>query len=223
RYALHEFAKNVYDLHAYARDGRELPTTRPDPYGWTVSGHGGSVRVTYKVYGDRVDGTYLAIDETHAHINMPAAVMLARGLDERPATLTFEPPSGSPWQVATQLHRGTTAFEFTAPNLQYLMDSPTEVGPVAIRQFSVGSRMFRFAVHHTGTDAETTSFVKAVEQIVGQEGAIFGEYPDYEPGYYTFIADYLPFATPDGMEHRNSAILTSSSSIAGDRADLLDA
>src|SRR5579862_4489985 len=60
RYALHEFAKNVYDLHAYARDGRELPTTRPDAYGWTVGGHGGSARVTYKVYGDRVDGTYQA-------------------------------------------------------------------------------------------------------------------------------------------------------------------
>ena len=49
---------------------REVPTTRPDPYGWNVSGHSGSVTVRYKVYGDRVDGTYLGIDQTHAHINM---------------------------------------------------------------------------------------------------------------------------------------------------------
>jgi predicted metalloprotease with PDZ domain len=223
RYALHEFAKNVYDLHAYSRDGRELPTTRPDPYGWTVSDHGGVARVRYKVYGDRVDGTYLAIDETHAHINMPAALMWARGLDDRPATLTFEPPSGSSWRVATQLHPGKTAFEFTAPNLQYLMDSPTEVGPITIQQFSVGSRLFRFAVHHTGTDTDVAGFVKDVEQIVGQQGAIFGEYPDYEPGSYTFIADYLPFASGDGMEHRNSTVLTSASSIAGGRGYLLEA
>ena len=40
--------------------------------------------VKYKVYGDRVDGTYLAVDTTHAHINMPAAIMWARGLDDRP-------------------------------------------------------------------------------------------------------------------------------------------
>ena len=40
--------------------------------------------VRYKVYGDLVDGTYLAVDTTHAHINMPAAVMWARGLDDRP-------------------------------------------------------------------------------------------------------------------------------------------
>ena len=37
RYSLHDFAKNVYDVHAFARDGRELPTTRPDPYGWNVT------------------------------------------------------------------------------------------------------------------------------------------------------------------------------------------
>ena len=56
RYSLHDFAKNVYDVHALAADGRELTTTRPDPYGWSVSGHGGSVTVKYKVFGDRVDG-----------------------------------------------------------------------------------------------------------------------------------------------------------------------
>jgi hypothetical protein len=30
RYSLHDFAKNVYDLHAFGADGRELPTMRPD-------------------------------------------------------------------------------------------------------------------------------------------------------------------------------------------------
>ena len=85
RYSMHDFAKNVYDVHATGADGRELRTVRPDPYGWNVTGHGGGVTVKYKVYGDRVDGTYLGIDATHAHINMPAAIMWAHGLDERPA------------------------------------------------------------------------------------------------------------------------------------------
>src|SRR2546425_10787707 len=53
RYSLHDFAKNVYDVHAFGRDGRELAATRPDPYGWTVAGHGGAATVKYKVYGDR--------------------------------------------------------------------------------------------------------------------------------------------------------------------------
>jgi len=222
RYSLHDFAKNVYDVHAFAGDGRELPTTRPDPYGWNVSGHGGSVTVKYKIYGDLVDGTYLAIDTTHAHINMPAAIVWAHGLDDRPATLTFEPPVGTKWQIATQLYPGSTPFEFAAPNLQYLMDSPVEFGPIAMRQFSVGSRTFRFSLHHTGTDAELDAFVKDVEKVVRQEGAIYGEYPDYEPGTYTFIADYLPYAAGDAMEHRNSAVMTTAGSLRGDRLELLD-
>src|SRR5687767_1971942 len=106
RYSLHDFAKNVYDVQALDRDGRELATTRPDPYGWTVQAHGGAVTVKYKVFGDRLDGTYLAIDETHAHLNMPASIMWARGFDDRPATLVFEPPAGARWQIATQLHPG---------------------------------------------------------------------------------------------------------------------
>ena len=222
RYSLHDFAKNVYDVHAFGGDGRELPATRPDPYGWNVAGHGGSVTVKYKVYGDRVDGTYLAVDTTHAHINMPAAIMWAHGLDDRPATLTFEQPAGAQWQVATQLHPGSSPLEFTAPNLQYLMDSPSEFGPVSVRQFTVGQRTFRFSLHHTGTAAELDGFVKDLEKIVRQEGAIYGEYPDYEPGHYTFLADYLPYANSDGMEHRNSTVITAAGSIAASRESLLD-
>ncbi|MGB7218889.1 MAG: hypothetical protein WBD07_08775 [Vicinamibacterales bacterium] len=222
RYSLHDFAKNVYDVHAYGADGLEIPTSRPDAYGWTVGRHGETVTVRYKVYGDRVDGTYLAVDTTHAHINMPAAVMWARGLDDRAATVVFDPPAGTRWQVATQLHAGSTAFEFTAPNLQYLMDSPAEFGPVVIRQFSVGARTFRFAAHHTGTDGELDGLVRDVEKIVRQEGAVYGEYPDFEPGHYTFLADYLPYANSDGMEHRNSTVMTSAGSIGRSRAELLD-
>jgi predicted metalloprotease with PDZ domain len=220
RYSLHEFAKNVYDVHAMA-DGREIATTRPDPYGWTVPQHGASVTVRYKIYGDRIDGTYLAIDETHAHINMPAAIMWARGLDDRPATLTFEEPPGASWTIATQLHPAGP-LEFTSPNLQYLMDSPLEFGPVAMREFTVGGSRFRFAVHHTGTDAELDGFVRDVEKVVRQEGAIYREYPPYEPGYYTFLAEYLPYSGGDGMEHRNSTVVTAAATIAQNRGRLLD-
>jgi predicted metalloprotease with PDZ domain len=222
RYSLHDFAKNVYDVQAADANGRALAVTRPDPYGWTVAAHGPSVIVRYKVFGDRVDGTYLGIDRSHAHMNMPASVMWARGLDDRPATLTFVPPADARWQVATQLFPGATPFEFTAPNLQYLMDSPTEFGPIAIRSFQVDGRTFRFAAHHTGNDRELDDFVKDVEKIVRTQGAIFGEYPQYEPGSYTFLAEYLPYADGDGMEHRNSTVISSSGSIRSRRNGLLD-
>ena len=228
RYSLHDFAKNVYDLRAVDHDGRELSVTRPDPHGWTVPQHGSTLTVRYKVFGDRLDGTYLAVDTTHAHINMPAAILWARGLDDWPVRLTFVPPTGTAgaagdvWRVGTQLHPGSTPFEFTAPNLQYLMDSPVEFGPLSVRQFQVDGQTFRFAAHHTGAASELDSLVKDVEKIVRVQGGIFGEYPAYEPGSYTFLADYLPYASGDGMEHRNSTVITSPASIRDSRGALLD-
>ena len=50
----------------------------------------------------------------------------------------------------------------------------------------------------------------------------YGELPPYENGTYTFLADYLPWANGDGMEHRNSTVMTSRLSLAGGRIRLLD-
>jgi len=225
RYSIHDFAKNVYDVRAFSANGQELTMTRPDPDGWTVADHGGTVTIKYKVFGDRIDGTYLGIDTTHAHINMPAAIMWARGLEDRPATLTFTQPPRSGavrWQVATQLHAGSTPTEFIAPNLQYLMDSPAEFGPVSVRQFSMEGRTFRVAMHHTGTDADLDALVADVQKVVKESGAVFGEYPEYEPGHYTFLADALPYASGDAMEHRNSTVITSAASLGADRDGWLD-
>ena len=223
RYSVHDFAKNVYDVQATGPDDRVLLLTRPDAYGWTVPEHGPVVTVRYKVFGDRVDGTYLGIDPTHAHLNMPASIMWARGLDDRPVRLTFVPPQGTGWEPATQLYPTENPLQFTAPNLQYLMDSPTELGPISTRPFTVAGRQFRFSLHHTGTTAELDSFVSDVRKVVVAEGEVFGEYPNYEPGTYTFIADYLPYANGDGMEHRNSTIITSPSALGTNRAGLLGA
>src|SRR5215208_2120594 len=64
RYAMHEFAKNVFDVRITDAAGHLLPVARPDLHEWDVTGHMGEVHVTYKVFGDRIDGTYLAVDST---------------------------------------------------------------------------------------------------------------------------------------------------------------
>lgn len=227
RYALHEFAKNVFDVRITDAAGRPLAVTRPNLHQWIVPTHDREVRVSYSVFGDRVDGTYLGVDSTHAHINMPAALMWASGLEDRAATIHFEPPAGAQWRAATQLFPEPAPNTFTAPNLQYLMDSPAELSALSTRSFSVddGGRKptFTIAVHHSGSDAALDRFAKDVEAIVREARDLFGEYPEYEGNRYTFIADYLPWVSGDGMEHRNSSILTSRSSIESDRQDLLDA
>lgn len=215
RYALHEFAKNVFDVQVRDGKGGALTPTRPDLHQWNVAGHDGTVVISYRVFGDRVDGTYLSVDSTHAHMNMPATLMWARGFENRPARIRFEQPAGRQWRVATQLYATSDPLVFTAPNFHYLMDSPTEFSAHALRSFTVpnaavpgAAPTFRIALHHDGTDADADAFAKDTERIVRETMAVFGEFPQFENNTYTFLSDYLPWASGDGMEHRNSTVLS---------------
>jgi predicted metalloprotease with PDZ domain len=224
RYALHEFAKNVYAVTAVDSRGRALAITRPNPHQWDVAGHDGTVIVTYTLFGDRADGTYTAIDGTHAHLNMPATFIWARGFENRPVRITFR-PLRSDWKVATQLAPTPDPFTFTAPGFQYFMDSPTELSAHDVRTWSVGTgsvaQTIRFALHHAGTAGELDSFADKVKKVVAEQAAMWGELPRFDFGTYTFIADYLPYASGDGMEHRNSTVLTSSRSLSAPGFGLL--
>lgn len=215
RYAAFEFASNVFEERFTDGGGKPLAVTKPDPRSWTVTSRDGTVHVAYKLFGDKVDGTFLAIDLTHAHINFPATVMWADGFDNRPVRVTFDLPTGSDWKIATQLYPTAEAGTFTAANLQYLMDSPAELSHFVLRTFQVPpiqaggkTQTVRVVAHSQATDAEFDAYFAGVQKLVREEGAVFGELPDYEPGYYTFLADALPWDGGDGMEHRNSTVMT---------------
>ena len=217
RYALHEFAKNVYSVRAADSRGRPLTVTRPNPHQWDVAGHDGTVKLSYTLFADRADGTYSQVDRTHAHLNAPATWMWARGMDARPARVTFmDLPAG--WQVATQLFPTDQPDSFTAPNFQYLMDSPVVAADQDIRSWEVTSggrtQTIRLAIHHAGTRAEVDSYVEMVKKVVLEMASVFGELPRFDGGVYTFLACYLPHTSGDGMEHRNSTVLSSSGSLA---------
>lgn len=225
RYALHEFAKNVYSVRVTDGSGRPLAPTRPDPYGWDVSDHDGTVRVTYTLFADLADGTYAGVDRSHAHLNIPATFMYARGLRSRPVRVTLRPPEESEWRVATQLKPTNDPFTFTAPDLDYFMDSPTEVADFRLREWTVTSggraQAIRLAVHDPGSDADVDRYAAMAMRVVAEQGAVFGEFPEYDYGTYTFVACYGPWASGDGMEHRNSTSLTSSGTLERNASRLL--
>ncbi|UTW56243.1 M61 family metallopeptidase [Kordiimonas sp. SCSIO 12610] len=218
RYAIHEFAKNVYAVSATDAKGNPLKVTRDDPYSWNISGHrGGTVKVTYTLFGDRADGTYTQIDLTHAHMNMPATFMWAKGMEDRTIDVLFKPEDPS-WKVATQLRPTSNPYLFEAPNLQYFMDSPTELSDFDLREWKVEDlggvkRTIRLAVHHDGTSRDMDMYAKKAKAVVAEQIKLFGDVPNFDYETYTFIADYLPHVSGDGMEHRNSTILTSSRSL----------
>ena len=213
RYAVAEFAKNVFWVEAYNGKNQKLTYTRPEADVWRVAGHDGAVRFVYKIFGDTANGTYLGIDTTHAHLQMPAAFMWAVGHENQPMRITFTPPPGSKWKVGTQLFATSDANTFTAPNLQYFMDSPTELADFLTATFTASNgdgtpTMFRLVVHAEASQSDVDELAKLVRRVVQEQMTVFGEFPKYEPGQYTFLLDYVPWGVGDGMEHRNSASIS---------------
>ena len=124
-------------------------------------------------------------------MNLPATLMWARHLEDRPAVVTFVPPDGSNWKPATQLFPGTTPWTFTAPNLQYLFDSPTELSAYTLRQFTVHNPdgqafTIRAAVHSDASVEEIDRYASGVEKIVNEAMAVYREFPQDEPGTTRF-------------------------------------
>jgi len=222
RYATHEFAKNLYALAARGADDAPLAIEAVRPDVWRVTPTGDRVTVSYRLFGDHIDGTYFAVDDTHAHINAPAVFLWAPALADREARVRLVAPAGKAWRAHTQLFPVTPASGgiadgevFSAPNLQYLMDSPIEFSAAAVREFRVPVRdgddsaaTIRVVVHHLGTDAQVDAFASDIERIVRSQRDIFGELPTFDAGTYTFLMDYVPWAHGDGMEHRNSTVCT---------------
>lgn len=224
RYAVHEFAKNVYAVQATTSTGRPLTVTRTSPHEWVVTGHTGVVLFSYTLYADRADGTYSGIDETRAHLNIPATFAYAPAMAARPIDVTFHRPDPE-WRIATQLQTTDDPERFKAPNLQYFMDSPTHLGRIDIREWAVESggrtQTIRLALDHTGTAEQAAQYTELTKRVVNEAAALFGELPAFDFGTYTFVACYRSNCAGDGMEHRNSTSVTSSTSLAQGQIALL--
>lgn len=217
RYAIHEFAKNVYNFKATDKKGKVLEVNRPNPYQWDISGHNGEVNISYTLYADRGDGTYAQVDETHAHLNIPATFMYAPKLTDREIMVDFKLREDLGWKVATQLEKKSET-RFRAPDFQYFMDSPIEISNFSVRQFKIERngkpQTIEFVLHHNGTEAELDAYFEQIKKIVLAQKDVFGELPDFDFGKYSFLACYIPNASGDGMEHRNSTILTDREGLA---------
>ncbi len=213
RYALHEFVKNVYNIKVLDGNGNALNVVRKDPYSWMVTGHDGTINLSYTLFANHGDGTYSQVDETHAHLNIPATFMYVPQLSDKGIEVSIDVREDLNWKVATQLpNRGGNRY--AAKNFQYFMDSPIEISDHDIRSFVVDGQTINLVLHHNGTEEELNQYFEQVKPIVLEQKAVFGELPKFDYKNYYFLACYIPNASGDGMEHRNSTYLTSTRALA---------
>jgi predicted metalloprotease with PDZ domain len=224
RYAQHNFAKNVYDLKAFAADGRELEVYQEGIAAWAVAGHDGAVKLEYTLFANGGDGTYSGIDDRKLHLNMPASFLYGEVLNDRPVMLKIKEDQRPEWTVASQLV-DLGQRRFAAPNYYYFFDSPTMVGDIMRGDFVVKNpdgkeQTIEVAMIHEGTREEFEDYLKWTEDVVVAQQKVYGELPEYDYGKYTFLCAYNPWIGGDGMEHRNSTICSASVGLA-DYADRL--
>src|SRR6201996_3969474 len=184
------------------------------------------VFVSYTLFANWTDGTYASVDPSHAHLNMPAAFMWVPGLETRAIKFEFNDLDKYGWKVATQLkHEGSNVY--SAPNMQYMMDSPTELSNFKETSWDVTNtdgkkERINLTIHSNDDQATIDNFGKMVQKIVQEEKAIYGELPAYDYGEYTFLDDVYPTNSGDGMEHRNSTcIVHPAAKVAGNELRLL--
>ncbi|SKA03108.1 M61 family metallopeptidase [Sediminibacterium ginsengisoli] len=213
RYATHEFGKNVYDVSAKDLKGNALAVKRIDGDVYEVAKHTGTVTLSYTLYANYPDGTYAGIDPESIHLNMPACFMWMKGQEKAPIEISFDLPKENKGIYATQLVPTSKPGTFTAPGLQYFFDSPTKIGDLVIKEWTVSnadgkSFTIRVALEANATADQVEEYVSKVKRIVAEAKEVFGEYPAYDYGTYTFIVSATPYVFGDGMEHRNSTMIS---------------
>ena len=217
RYAIHNFAKNVYNVKATDSTGKTLAVHKKMADEWEVAGHDGHVTFQYTLFANRADGTYAGVDNRKVHMNMPATYAYGKEMHKRPIEITFDLSKRPKWKVATQLKK-LADNKFYAPNYYYFFDSPTIIGDIDFRSFTVDSDgkeyTIEVAMDHEGTDEELDKYTDWVQKVVEEQKAVYGSLPDYDYGKYTFLCMYNPWVSGDGMEHRNSTVCTSKGSLA---------
>jgi len=221
RYATHEFGKNVYDVKAFDQTGNAITVTRIDGDVYEVPKQNGTVRIDYTLYADYPDGTYSGVDQNSIHLNMPSVFMWIKGFDNAPITVTFNVPADKKWTIATQLKPTNNPAEFTAPGLQYFMDCPTKIGNLIWNDWEIknpngNTYKFRLALEANTTDSLASQFAAKVKRVTQEAQAVYGETPAYDYGTFTFIASINPYVDGDGMEHRNSTMISRGSAFNGD-------
>ncbi len=212
RYATHEFGKNIYNVTATEVGGAAIPLKQIEGDVYQVGGdHPETVVIHYTLFANWTDGTYASIDASHAHLNMPAAFMWVPGQEKRPVKFEFNDIDKYGWKVATQL-KNEGANVYSAPDLQYMMDSPTELSNFKETSWTVANtggktEKINLTVHSDDAQSVIDNFGKQVQKMVLEEKAVFGELPAYDYGEYTFLDDDYPTTSGDGMEHRNSTCI----------------
>jgi predicted metalloprotease with PDZ domain len=206
-YRVENYAGKVHDLAARAPDGLALKVEQPRKNRWAIQTSGApKVVVAYKLQCDSRSVTTNWVGPDLAVLNGAAAFPTLRAGGPRPHDVHVELAAG--WKRSmTGLDPAPDgqANHYRAADFDTLVDSPIVAGDLDVREFDVaGSRHFVVSAgNFKGWDGPRAA--ADVEKLVQETRRMWGFLPFKR---YVFLFVFRPGG--GGLEHRNSALLTTS-------------
>lgn len=211
-YLIREYARNIESLEARGPDGKPLLVQRTAKNRWVVDGAEGAVAVHYRLYANepRVQASY--VDGDGAIIN-GASLFLALADDRvRAQRVVAHLPKtwGGGW---TGLDRsaGGGPTDWTAADLDELIDSPIVLGNAEVTTFEAGGAPHRFVLMGNTAGWDLDKVTADVAAITRTTQALWGNVPYAE---YTFLN--VANNTRGGLEHLDSTLMMSANRVMGD-------
>jgi predicted metalloprotease with PDZ domain len=198
RYARMDLARNVRGETVQNANGQAVRFDRENGSLWRIQPAGARhVTLRYQVFANTLSGTFSVLDTAHANWNGASLFMYVVGHKPDPVRLTVVTPAA--WHLINGASTTPDQREFTFPDYDHLIDTPTEVARAFdVDSFRVNDRLYRVMVHHNGDEhGQRARFVKDVEKIVRYENTVIGP-PPLE--MYTFLFN-IGYHGSDGMEH----------------------
>ncbi|WP_231464495.1 MULTISPECIES: M61 family metallopeptidase [unclassified Pedobacter] len=201
-YLVREFEKSVEGFTASA-SGKALKVEKVRKNIWRIfSAKANNIKINYRVYAFEISVRTPFIDESHAFLSPTGIFMHPAGMIKSPSTVKIIP--FNTWsKVSTGLTPVAGAqFTYSAPDFDWLYDSPIEVGNQDTFEFMASGVRHEVAMYGGGNyDKEKLKVDMA--KIVEQATAVYGENPNK---YYLFIVHNFNRGG-GGLEHLNSTTL----------------
>jgi predicted metalloprotease with PDZ domain len=210
RYVIFDFAGGVQEFSAHA--GKESASStdqqkalswwKTDKTTWRVATEGHrAIRVSYKVYANEFNLRTRGLNDQHAFVNGAAVFMYVEKF--RPLPIALQIHSYGNWHVSTGLDRVKEKNNlFQAPNYDYFVDCPLEIGNQQDFEFEVQGKKHYLSISGSG-NWKSDKLIERLEKVVQANFEFWDDLP-YE--HYSFLVHSMP-GSGGGTEHINSTIM----------------
>ena len=203
-YLVREYARHVEGLTATDTAGAPLAVTRTDKNAWSIESPGGPITVRYRVYAKEPSVRTNFVDADLAVLNGAALFITERGAEATPHRVQVAlPPGWGGAHTGLDPTPGAGPTDFTAEDLDELLDSPLVLGDATVRRLDIPGAaphdlVLAGALGPWDVDRSTAD----VAAIVREQRALWGDEP-YD--HYTFLN--VVNETRGGLEHLDSTLM----------------